>query len=192
MDLQYVQNSCLVARRFLEGQWLGLIRHSNTEPQQCWDNSPGSNLQDDSLESESSVCCCDSQRRRIVSRLLLDPSCALPCSHLLIFHSELVYFFMIATSVCSQWHLPLSPTLCSIIPVLTPKSLWHHSSDRLLFKLDCLTEPQQTERDRNRCRGQISLLFSEVNKCCCLSNWTKSDSNKVIVKGFSDKLKEQA
>lgn len=153
MDLQYVQNSCLVARRFLEGQWLGLIRHSNTEPQQCWDNSPGSHLQDDSLESESSVCRCDSQRRRIVSRLLLDPSCALPCSHLLIIHSELVYFFMIATSVCSQRHLPLSPTLCLIIPVLTPKSLWHQNSHRMLLQLDCGTEQQQTESDRGQVPG---------------------------------------
>ena len=35
---------------------------------------------------------------------------------------------MIATSVCSQCQLPLSATLCSIIPVLTPKSPWHHST----------------------------------------------------------------
>lgn len=47
---------------------------------------------------------------------------------LFIFNSEVVYFFMIATSVCSQCQLPLSATLCSIIPVLTPKSPWHHST----------------------------------------------------------------
>lgn len=45
-----------------------------------------------------------------------------------IFNSEVVYFFMIATSVCSQCQLFPPATLCSIIPVLTPKSPWHHST----------------------------------------------------------------
>ena len=133
MNLQYVPNSCLPVRCFFlsffffpQGFWSRFsslyffhLHHCN------WTNLPG---------------CCQDNRKRIITfqsnneelwlgkteRQSFDPSSIPPV--LFIFNSEVVYFFMIATSVCFQCQLPLSATLCSIIPVQTPKSPWHHST----------------------------------------------------------------
>lgn len=129
MDLQYVPNSCLLARSFI---FLGFWWHLSSpvlETSIVWNNSPCFHFNNNStvrpISSASPrnklLLLVKKQRQSHQHRAFLLPP-------LFIFNSEVVYFFVIATSVCSQCQLPPSATLCSIIPVLTRKSPWHHST----------------------------------------------------------------
>lgn len=125
MNLQYVPNSCLLARSFFLGFWSHLSSPV-LETSIIWDNSPGSRHNNNWPISGAStrnklLLLAETQRQSHQHPPFLLPP-------LFIFNSEVVYFFVIATSVCSQCQLPPSATLCSIIPVLTPKSPWHHSA----------------------------------------------------------------
>lgn len=126
MNLQYVLNSCLLARCFFSSKvfWshpvLEVLKPAWFNWFTCfswwW---PPTNRWFLNLQQVAAIGQV-TESREVCSILATPP--------LFIFNSEVVYFFMIATSVCSQCQLALSATLCSIIPVLTPKSPWHHSA----------------------------------------------------------------
>lgn len=125
MNSQYAPNSCLLARSYFRGPRSHLSSHF-TETSIIWDNSPDSRHASSrpiggAFNRDKPPWLAEWQRQSQDP-----PPFFLPL--LFIFNSEVVYFFMIATSVCSQCQLALSATLCSIIPVLTPKSHRHQST----------------------------------------------------------------
>lgn len=120
MNPQYVANSCLLARSFFKAFWLDLSSSffrnlDNLRKIICFSVTTVTNQ---STAPQLGLNYCHRPRRGNKSAIFLH-SC---CPPHFIFNLEVVYFFMIATSVCSQCQLSPPATLCSIIPVLTPKS----------------------------------------------------------------------
>ena len=159
---------------FLKCFWSHL-RSPVLETSIIWDNSPDSrhnnNWPISAASTHSNLLLLAKKRRQSRHHLpfLLPP--------LFIFNSEVVYFFMIATSVCSQCQLPPSATLCSIIPVLTPKSPWHHSTG-------CCSNFTGTRHKGTGARYHI-IWFINLDHlhqwfCCCYSK--PSELFHVLVK----------
>lgn len=67
-------------------------------------------------------------RLAVISRRVYAKTATVRPPACFIFNSEAVYFFMIATSVCSQRRRSPPAALSSIIPIRTRKSLWQRSS----------------------------------------------------------------